>query len=166
MDVILGVSDMGNKKGSNSLVIPVGCGLIVLLILLGLPLAISRLVSKDRQAARYPGSTPISSHSNYRGLPFEFRWDDSYHTSDNFTDVYSWYSITFDLGSESRALEKCILLEGTSRAAVTSRNFSVFLCNTPGGQMIYVTRATWFNGRSAILTGVRDFRSLFSRLRP
>ncbi len=143
----------------------VGCGLIILLMLLGLPLAIFQLVSKDRQTARYPGSTPISNHSNYKGLPFEFRWDDSYHTSDNFTDVYTWYSITFDLGSESRALEKCILLDGTDKALVTSRSFSVLLCNTPGGQMIYVTRTTWLNGRSSILSGVR-YMSFFSKLRP
>ena len=40
---------------------------------------------QDRQAARYPGALPISSHSNYSGLPNQFRWDNAYRTTDNFT---------------------------------------------------------------------------------
>jgi hypothetical protein len=157
---------MDNEKRSFTQTIVVGCGLIVLLGLLCLPLSLLYWISQDRQTAQYPGATPISSHSNYSGLPFEFRWDDSYHTTDNFTDVYSWYSITFDLGSESRALEKCILLEGSNRAVVASRSFSVFLCNTPGGQMIYVTRSTWINARAAILTRVRELQSLIAKQHP
>lgn len=164
-DVILFDSDMDKRKRSYSQSFMVGCGLIVLLILLGLPLAFFELISKDRQTARYPGSTPISNHSNYKGLPFEFRWDDSYHTSDNFVDVYSWYSITFDLGSESRALEKCILLEGTDSAFVTRRSFSVLLCNTPSGQMIYVTRTTSLKARLSILSSAKDM-SFLSKRRP
>ena len=86
----------------------------------------------------------MASHSNYRGLPYQYRWDDTYLTTDNFTAVYNWYSVTFDLGAEARALEKCTLLEGTNEQLVVKRHVSVSLCNTPEGQMIFVTRSTSF----------------------
>jgi hypothetical protein len=83
-----------------------------------------------------------------------------------FTDVYNWYSVTYELGAESRAIGGCILLEGSKSQFAFSRHFSVFLCNTHFGQMIYVTRSTSFTSRSAILTGVEDLRRSFSIARP
>lgn len=143
-----------------------GCGVIILAALLVLVGTFFLLADLDRKNAQYPGSTLISSHSNYKGLPLEFLWDDSYLTADNFTAVYNWYSITFDLGSEARAAERCILLEGTNTNVAISRHISVFLCNTPGGQMVYVTRSTWFTGRSTILASLRDLQSFVSIPRP
>ena len=70
------------------------------------------------------------------------------------------------LSGEARAAERCILLEGTNRDVAISRHISVFLCNTPGGQMIYVTRSTWLNGRSTLLASFRDLQSLVSKPRP
>lgn len=99
-------------------------------------------VNRDRNAAHYPGATLVTSHSNYRGLPAQIRWDNSYFTTDSFTDVYNWYSVTFDLGAEARAIERCILLEGPTDQFVLERYLSVLLCNTPEGQLIYVTRST------------------------
>lgn len=100
------------------------------------------VVSRDRQAAHYPGARFITSHSNYSGFPRQIRWDNSYFTTDNFTDVYNWYSTTFDLGAESRAIERCILLEGPNDQFIVERYLSVLLCNAPEGQFIYVTRTT------------------------
>lgn len=119
-----------------------GCSLIILVFVVGLVTVIALGVSRDRQSARYPGSLAIASHSNYSGLPFAYRWDDTYLTTDNFTVVYNWYSTTFNLGAERRAMEKCIQLEGNNPQLVASRQISVLLCNTPQGQMIFVTRST------------------------
>ena len=145
-----------------------GCGLITLIGVFALAGFLVLLFVRDRQGAQYPGSIPLSNHSNYKGLPFEYRWDNSYRTSENFTDVYNWYSVTFDLGAEARANGECILLEGTNARLVFSRHISVFLCSTHFGQMIYVTRSTSLTGRSAVLTGVEDLRRslFFARPRP
>lgn len=143
-----------------------GCGLITLVGLIALAGFLILLFMRDRQSARYPGSIPLSSHSNYKGLPFEYRWDNSYRTTSNFTDVYNWYSITFDLGAEARANGECILLEGTNARLVFSRHISVFLCDTDFGQMIYVTRHTTLAGRSAVFTGVEGLRRSLLSARP
>ncbi|MFQ5400582.1 MAG: hypothetical protein ACE5E7_13415 [Anaerolineae bacterium] len=113
-----------------------------MLSLFGLAWLLVLAINQERQATRYPGSIPVASHSNYSGLPNGFRWDDTYRTTDNFTDVYNWYSITFDLGAEARALGRCLLLEGTNEQYSLLRSISVFVCNTPGGQMIFVSRST------------------------
>jgi hypothetical protein len=75
-------------------------------------------------------------------LPTAFRWDDAYRTSDSFTDVYNWYSTTFDLGAETRAQDRCILLEGANVQYALRRTVSVFVCSTSSGQMVFVSRFT------------------------
>lgn len=119
-----------------------GCALVSLVALFLLGGVALTLVGRDRNAAHYPGATPLTSHSNYTGLPRQIRWDNSYFTTDNFTTVYNWYSTTFDLGAESRAIERCILLEGPFDQVVVERYVSVLLCSAPEGQFIYVTRTT------------------------
>jgi hypothetical protein len=143
-----------------------GCGLAALVGVVVLAGILVLLFAHDRQAAQYPGSVPLSKHSNYRGLPFEYRWDNSYRTSDNFTDVYNWYSVKYDLGAEARANGDCILLEGSHTQLAFSRHISVFLCNTRYGQMIYVTRSTSVAGRTALFTGIDDLRQSLSFVRP
>lgn len=107
-------------------------------------LAVSLILgfNREREAARYPGSRPVSSHNNYTGLPYHFRWDNTYRTTDPFVKVYNWYSVGFDLGAEARANGECILLEGNKHRLRFSRQMSVLLCDTPGERMIFVTRST------------------------
>jgi hypothetical protein len=100
------------------------------------------IIRRDRDIAHYPGATIITNHSNYSGLPYQINWNNSYISSDNFTTIYNWYSVKFDLGAESRAIERCILLEGPMDLYLLRRHISVLLCNTPQGQMIYVNRST------------------------
>jgi hypothetical protein len=119
-----------------------GCGTVAALFLFGLALAAILAIKQERLATRYPGSVPIASHSNYSGLPSRFRWDDTYRTTDNFNDVYNWYSVTFELGAESRANGRCLLLEGTQNQLFLERSINVFLCNAPNGQTIFVSRFT------------------------
>lgn len=132
-------------KDRTTAIVLSGCaGLLIGGVLL-LALVAVVTISRDRQAARYPGSVVITSHSNYSGLPTQISWDNSYLTRDNFTDVYNWYSLTFDLGAESRAMGRCILLEGPQDQLVLTRYISVLVCNTDDGQRIYVTRSTLLN---------------------
>ncbi len=118
-----------------------GCGLIILSAVLILVGIIANALHQERHAARYPGSRPIATHSQYR-LPSHIRWDDAYLTDDSFTAVYNWYSTTFNLGAEARANGDCIELDGSDAALNIERRTIVFLCNTPKGRTIFVTRST------------------------
>ena len=119
-----------------------GCAGVALLLLFAVGAAAVLAVRQDRDQTHYPGARLLTSHSNYSGLPNQFRWDNSYFTTDVFTNVYNWYSVTFDLGAESRAIERCILLEGPADQLVLERVYSILLCNAPEGQYIYATRTT------------------------
>jgi hypothetical protein len=119
-----------------------GCGTLVTLFVFGLALTAIFAMKQERLVTRYPGAVPVASHSNYSGLPSRFRWDDTYRTTDNFTDVYNWYSVTFDMGAESRANGRCLLLESTRDQLFLQRSVTVFLCNAQDGQTIFVSRFT------------------------
>lgn len=121
-----------------------GCGVIIMVMFLGGVALLGSSINRERKRAQYPGSVALTGHSNYSALPSQFRWDNSYRTTDPFPAVYEWYSTTFDLGSEARALGECILLDGTAGAFVVERYTSVVLCDTPTGRLIYVTRSTAF----------------------
>jgi hypothetical protein len=115
---------------------------VLLLVVAGTVVVAAWLVEEERLAVRYPGAIDISSHANYKGLPFDLRWDDAYRTTDAFPRVYQWYSTVFDLGAEVRALGGCILLEGSEKWLAIERHMSVVLCDTPTERMIFVTRST------------------------
>lgn len=119
-----------------------GCGLVVLVLVAAVVGLAAMLLSWDRQSARYPDAEPISQHQNYSGLPFNYKWDNTYHTTDPFPAVYNWYSTGFDLGTEMRANGSCILLEGSQKRLNATRYMSVLLCDTPTGRMIFVSRST------------------------
>lgn len=121
-----------------------GCGVLVLLAFLAIIALLGSFVNRERKRAQYPGSVTLTTHSNYSALPSQFRWDNSYRTTDSFPVVYQWYSTTFDLGAESRALGGCILLDGTTGSFGFERYTSVILCDTPTGRLIYVTRSMAF----------------------
>ncbi len=121
-----------------------GCGLFVLLGLTAVIAFAVILLQTDREAARYPKSEPISNHENYSGLPFSYKWDNAYRSTDPFPAVYNWYSTGFDLGPEMRANGRCILMEGSRKQLGSTRHMSVMLCDTPEARMIYVSRSTSF----------------------
>lgn len=133
----------GNESRYNQKILT-GCTILIGIFTFSLFALLIFAFNLDRQSAQYPGSIPISEHSNYRGLPRQYRWDNTYRTGDSFTRVYNWYSATFGLGAESRANGKCILLEGVNQQLVVNRQISVLLCNTGDTQMIYVSRFTTF----------------------
>ena len=141
MDVISGRDDMIQERKAYNQKVLLGCGALFLLASLFFGVSLGTAVHNNRQLGRYPGAIPIVDHSNYSALPAEFRWDNSYRTSDPFPDVYEWYSINFELGTEARALGECILLEGSQKQLAWRQYTSVFLCDTPRERLIYITRS-------------------------
>lgn len=141
MDEIVGTEDIKERHQQYNARFLAGCGLVLLLGLIILLGVITHAIHQDRQAAYYPGSVSISSHSRYR-LPSNIRWDDTYLTHDSFTAVYNWYSTRFNLGAEARANGDCIELDGSHLTLNVERRTIVFLCNTPKGRTIFVTRST------------------------
>ena len=135
--------DDKNKNYNASILF--GCAGFIILLFFMMGFGLIAIMSQEREVARYPGAVPISSHSNYMGLPFEFRWDDSYLVRDNFTAVYNWYSIKFDLGAESQANGNCIQLDGQQEQFLIKRDIIVLVCKTEKGQRVYVSRATAIN---------------------
>ena len=137
---------MINKQNQNqNIAVLFGCGGIIVVGFFITAFALIAILSQDREIARYPGAISTSSHSNYTGLPFEYRWDDSYLVKDNFTAVYNWYSIRFNLGAESQANGTCIHMDGQQGEFLVKRYVIVLICQTDQGQRIYVTRATILN---------------------
>lgn len=117
---------------------------MLIVFFFALAFALLALFNRDRQTVQYPGSIPISAHSNYTNLPRSYRWDDTFRTDDEFTAVYNWYSLNFNMGSESRALGSCIFLEADDEFYRTQRFMTVFICDTPEGQLVFVSRSTTF----------------------
>lgn len=119
-----------------------GCGILALVAITAVIALTAFFIAQDRESARYPDSKSITEHDNYSGLPFQYKWDNTYHTTDPFPAVYNWYSTGFDLGPEMRAMSSCILMEGSEKRLAATRYMSVLLCDTPTGRMIYVSRST------------------------
>jgi hypothetical protein len=119
-----------------------GCSLLFLIATAAVISLTALLIVQDRNSARYPDAELITEHNNYSGLPFNYKWDNTYHTTDPFPAVYNWYSTGFDLGVEAKAIEGCIYLEGSQKKLATTRYMSVLLCDTPTGRLIYVSRST------------------------
>lgn len=131
------------EKSYNQRVL-LGCGLLLIIFFFAVAYGLVVLVQQDRALVRYPGSTPLASHSNYASLPRTYRWDDTFRTQDDFTAVYNWYSLKFNMGAESRANGSCILLESNDHFPRGQRFMSVFICGTAKGQLVFVSRTTTF----------------------
>ncbi|MCB0036235.1 MAG: hypothetical protein KDE51_19525 [Anaerolineales bacterium] len=99
----------------------------------------------DRQAGRFPGAEVVSSHNNYSGLPYQFRWDDTYAIDADFRTVYQWYSTRFDLGSESAANGGCVYAETYEQRFVADRYVGVLICDNPRNTLVFLNRTTSLN---------------------
>lgn len=123
----------------------VGCGLFTLLMLFACGgLSVFSLYT-DRQAGRFPGAEIISSHNNYSGLPYQFRWDDTYASDEDFRTVYRWYSGQFGLGAESAANGRCVYAETYEQRFIATRFVGVLICDNPKSTMVFINRTTSLN---------------------
>lgn len=121
-----------------------GCGFCLILFFFTIAFTLVEIVKHDRESVRYPGATSIAAHSNYGSLPHSYNWDDTFRTDDGFHAVYQWYSITFNMGAESRANGDCILLETDTQYFIVQRFMTVTICGVPEGQLVFVDRTTTF----------------------
>lgn len=133
-------SDSMNKSYNQRWLL--GCGLLGLLFFFTIAFGLLSLIQRDRESVRYPGATAVAAHSNYSGLPRSYNWDDTFRTDDGFHAVYQWYSITFDMGAESRANGGCILLETDNQTFIVERFMTVTICGAQSGQLVFVDRTT------------------------
>lgn len=134
--------DLANEKYNHRLA--AGCGFLLIISFFVIAFGLVSFVKQDRRKVQYPGSVPIATHSNYASLPRTYRWDDSFRIDDEFTAVYNWYSINFNMGAESRANGSCILLETDNQFLRAERFMTVFICSTLEGQLVFVSRTTTF----------------------
>lgn len=95
---------------------------------------------ENRTIAQYPGSAVVSQHSNYKGLPRQVRWDNTYLSADPFPEVYGWYSYRFGMGTEEVASGNCIGMSGEEAQWFGRVYTTVSLCDTRQGRLIFVTR--------------------------
>ena len=122
----------------------IGCGSLVLLAIISSVIWLGFLLQQTRQATHYPGSRLVSSHSNYTRLPRRFKWDETYRTTDEFPEVMNWYSHALDLTGEMAAMERCVYSEGTNQQGFISRYTSIFICDSDGSTLVFVSRTTSF----------------------
>jgi hypothetical protein len=131
---------MLNKLTIRQLVIVSGLAAGLMLTLL-VTFGVLALANQYR-AADYPGAVLVSDHRMYKAVPrLYFRRDTSYRSSDPFPHIYNWYSRSFSLGPEARAQSACITLERADTIGVIQEYFSVTICDTASGRMMFVQRS-------------------------
>ncbi len=119
-----------------------GCGLALLVILLGLGGLAALTLHRDRQAVQYPGAEHIFSRGVYHALPRHLLWVSRYHTADSVWTAYDWYARELSLMPLSLTNDGCVYLQGYKRWHYVTRSTNVTLCETPNGSRITVTRLT------------------------
>jgi hypothetical protein len=113
----------------------VGLGITVLAVVAALALL---------RADDYPDALRVSSQQRYQLTPrLYLRRDAVYRTTDPFPAVYNYYSSRLDLGPESRAMSRCILLESARTWLFLHRYTGATICDTPNGRMMFVQRSVW-----------------------
>jgi hypothetical protein len=130
---------MATKKGTRQL--PPVAVIFLCVVLLGLLLLAAVALMTGLRSAAYPGATMVSQHSRatFAGHP-SLRLDSSYRTTDPFPAIYNWYSVGFDLGTESHAQGGCILLGNTHSMLLLRHHMSAMICDTTDDRMIFVER--------------------------
>ena len=70
------------------------------------------------------------------------RRDTTYVSSAPFNEVYTWYSLTYQLGPEQHGQGRCILMASSrTRLRLVDEDIGVTVCDTPQGRLILVTRS-------------------------
>ena len=119
-----------------------GCGVLALalaaLLLAGGLWALLRWYSPPE----FAGAVLTSERSHiYPGRYPVLRRDTTYVSQAPFSQVYTWYSSTFELGPETHGQGQCILLaRARTRLRIFEEETGITLCDTPTGRMILVSR--------------------------
>lgn len=114
------------------------------LLLCALVMLCAFILQASYLSADYPGATRLSSKTMVQtrsGLAI--KRTHTYRTDDPFARVYTWYSRRFSLGPESHAQGTCILMgRSFTTLWLVKEQITVTLCNTPNGQMAFVSRSS------------------------
>lgn len=116
--------------------------IIFLVLVSGLLLAATLVISRGRQSTRYPGAVAVAAQSHVVYFPYHYSRDTTYRVRGSFPDVYDWYATSFDLRPDRITTNGCIVLDGSERYGVVVRRMKVVLCNSASGQTILVSRST------------------------
>lgn len=117
-----------------------GCGLLALIVLVGLTVAVIWAVGWELGAIHYPGAVPISRYTNYTFQQGTVRLDNAYRTSDPVREIYDWYKLRFNLIPGGESSEGCLRLRKIIHPFGFQRRTNVWICETPVGQMILISR--------------------------
>lgn len=120
---------------------PLATALLVLLVALLASTVLALALLWQRSSFDYPGASIITQHTNSRllGQPY-LQQSVSYRSTDAFPHIYTWYSTSFDLGTESHAQGPCILIENSHTWLVAHHHMGVTICDTQQQRMIFVQR--------------------------
>jgi hypothetical protein len=117
-----------------------GCGLLALILLVGLTAAAIWAVGRELEAVHYPGAVPIARYTNYTFQQGTVRLDNAYRTSDPVRQIYDWYKRHFNLIPGGESGEGCLQLRKIANPFAFQRRTNVWICETPVGQMILISR--------------------------
>ncbi len=94
-------------------------------------------------AANFPGARLVADHSAFwPGRYPVVRRNSSYLTPAPFSEVYTWYSLTFELGPERYGLGSCnMMADSDTWLRLVDTDTSVTVCDTPAGRMVFVSRS-------------------------
>jgi len=141
MSIVIPVSDQSRPDRRT---MRLGCGLLALLMVVGLTAATILAIRQELRAARYPGAIPMPGYTHYAVQQGVVRLDNAYRTSAPFAEVYRWYKIGFNLIPSGETGEGCLQLRKISQPFDFQRRMTVWVCETPVGQMILVSREMSF----------------------
>ena len=134
---------MSRKKGVDHRSLVLGCGLLLVVSIIGGIGLLIIAVRLDQQTIRYPGTTALSSRADYQGVPNYVILNDAYLTKDTVGEIHSWYTERFRLNmvAEGTGPSECYVLYGSSIYLAVRRHMGVMICETPSGRTIQVTRS-------------------------
>lgn len=134
---------MSSKKGASHRHLTYGCVLVLGLIMVS-TLSIALVsVRGSGQGITYPATRPLSSQTDYQGLPDYLILNDTFLSSDSLYEIRAWYIQRFRLSAVSEGIgsDGCHVLYGSRSDFKVRRYMGVMICEAPGGQIIQITRS-------------------------
>ncbi len=82
----------------------------------------------------------MARYTNYTFQQGTVRLDNAYRTSDPVREIYDWYKLHFNLIPNGESSEGCLRLSKITYPFAFQRRTNVWICVTPVGQMILISR--------------------------
>lgn len=130
---------MGRIKRTQSQTMMLGCGLLVLILLLVLTGLLFITANRERHALRFPGSTQVPSLTTTQARPTYIRLDNGYRSQAPLGEIGNWYARTFQLTVLEES-DVCMSLEGVSKGLALQRRTTVTVCDASAAREIWISR--------------------------